>query len=151
MATQPEPLRLFDPGRLDDEPSPHETERRVADRDAPMPSRVRTRREASRSKTTPAVPADVHVGTPPDPSDIETHHRERRGPSPDNDLLREAAEAARLVTLTTDALNAAITAARAAGRSWRELGIAAGIPFQTLHRRAKLADTHPEPPGQEDP
>jgi hypothetical protein len=32
-------------------------------------------------------------------------------------------------------LEATITAARADGCSWREIGIAAGVPYQTLHRR----------------
>ena len=49
--------------------------------------------------------------------------------------LRAIGEAATMVTNADRQLAAAIQAARAAGRSWREIGIAAGVPYQTLHRR----------------
>jgi len=48
--------------------------------------------------------------------------------------LRAAADGAILVNDARQALNEAIDAARAAGHSWRTIGIATGIPYQTLHR-----------------
>jgi hypothetical protein len=69
--------------------------------------------------------------TPPTESRIETPAREC---APEN-LLRAVAEAATMVRNANRQLDAAIEAARAACLSWREIGIAAGIPYQTLHRR----------------
>ncbi len=45
------------------------------------------------------------------------------------------ADAARMVANADHQLLAAIGAARVACISWREIGTAAGIPYQTLHRR----------------
>jgi hypothetical protein len=160
VATQPEALRLFDLAGPDAiQPSQSETERHGAGRDGPTLSGGETGPEATRSATTPASVNDPHVGTLPHPSRTTTprvrprsgaHDPKDGGQRLSDDFLREAAGAARLVGLATDTLTEAITAARNAGSSWRQLGIATGIPFQTLHRRAKLAAAHPEPPGQEE-
>ncbi len=69
--------------------------------------------------------------TPPTKSRIETQDREL---APKN-LVRAVAEAATIVTNANRQFDAAIEAARVACISWREIGIAAGIPYQTLHRR----------------
>jgi hypothetical protein len=122
MATQPEALRLFDPEGLDNKPSQPGTEHSVADHDAPMLSRVRTRR-APRSETT----------SPPPYSEPPTRKLADHGDRAE--CLREASEEATLVRTATEALAAAVCAARAAGCSWREIGIATGIPHQTLHRQ----------------
>jgi hypothetical protein len=49
--------------------------------------------------------------------------------------LQLVAEEATMVMNANDRLEAAIEAARRAGVSWRQIGIAAGVPYQTLHRR----------------
>jgi hypothetical protein len=100
MAGQPEPLRLFDVGRLShcETPTPP-----VSIRDTSVPIR------------------DSHG--PQTGADDEA----------DDGVLRRAAEAARLAALARTALGQAIVDARAAGHSWRAIGIRTGIPYQTLH------------------
>jgi hypothetical protein len=56
--------------------------------------------------------------------------------SDDDGTLDRVADAARAVAESSDALDYAVAAARRAGHSWRAIGCSAGIPFQTLHRRA---------------
>ena len=79
---------------------------------------------------TPKCPSQIE--TPPPLSDIETD-----GPEAEDSAhqLRMVAEAATMVVNANDRLEAAIEAARMAGFSWRQIGIAAGVPYQTLHRR----------------
>lgn len=48
--------------------------------------------------------------------------------------LDAVAEAARLVVKAQARFAAAVSAARAAGCSWRRIGTAAGVPYQSLHR-----------------
>jgi hypothetical protein len=57
-------------------------------------------------------------------------------------LLRVIADAATMVRNADLRLDAAIQAARVAGCSWREIGIAAGVPYQTLHRRHRKEERH---------
>ena len=54
---------------------------------------------------------------------------------PADDALRAAGKAAKLVAAAHHDLDRAVEAARAAGHSWRAIGIVTGIPYQTLHRR----------------
>src|SRR2546425_537697 len=62
---------------------------------------------------------------------------------PDHELLRAAAESAKLESNARMRLDTAVETARAAGHSWRALGIATGIPHQTLHRRSRQAGSQP--------
>ena len=48
--------------------------------------------------------------------------------------LRAVAEAARLVAKAQARFVAAVHVARTAGCSWRQIGTAAGVPYQNLHR-----------------
>lgn len=54
----------------------------------------------------------------------------------DATVTRSIAAAARQLRLAQSRFGAAIDAGRRAGLSWRQIGAAAGVPFQTLHRRA---------------
>jgi hypothetical protein len=57
-----------------------------------------------------------------------------------NDPLQAVRDAAKMEAAARDRLDQAIAIARAAGHSWRALGIASGTPYQTLHRNHKGAD-----------
>jgi hypothetical protein len=105
MADRPEPLRLFDP-----DPQGDET----------RSSQPKTGAELSPSETRQV------------PSRSETRSNWQEG---QENPLHAVAEAATMVGNADRHLDAAIEAARAAGRSWREIGIASGVPYQTLHRR----------------
>jgi len=50
------------------------------------------------------------------------------------ELLHRVAEAARLVAKAQAGFVRAVTTARGAGCSWRRIGSATGLPYQTLHR-----------------
>jgi hypothetical protein len=50
-------------------------------------------------------------------------------------LLQAITDAATLVAASQGRLDVAIEAARVAGCSWREIGAAAGVAYQSLHRR----------------
>lgn len=95
---------------------------------ARVPSQGGTGRRSSRPQT-----RSSRIETTPEPrtgwrlSPTET--------SEATELLRAVAEAAKLESTARAHLDDAAAAARAAGHSWRELGIASGIPHQTLHRR----------------
>jgi hypothetical protein len=86
----------------------------------PSPSRPATRSRPSRSETRSSPPSQTETVT---------------GRDDDHDVLRAAADAATLVATSHQNLDRAIGAARAAGHSWRAIGIVTGIPYQTLHRR----------------
>jgi len=79
---------------------------------------------------TPKCPSQIE--TRPPLSEIETDEPELEDSA---HQLRVIAEEATMVVNAHDRLEAAIEAARRAGVSWREIGIAAGVPYQTLHRR----------------
>jgi hypothetical protein len=49
--------------------------------------------------------------------------------------LQAVAEAGRLVTRAQARFATAVISARRAGSSWRLIGTAAGVPYQSLHRR----------------
>ena len=120
MAGPPEPRRLFEVGaELVGLASPSET------------NKAASRNETSRL-----------------PCPNET--RDKVGPERDTDVevLHRVAEGATLLAETQRQFDAAINAARAAGHSWRTIGILAGIPYQTLHRRScrnDRANTFVEP------
>jgi helix-turn-helix, Psq domain len=86
-------------------------------------------------------PVESQVETPKRPSQIETpsplSEIETDNPEVDDSArqLQVVAEGATMVVNAHDRLEAAIEAARRAGVSWRQIGIAAGVPYQTLHRR----------------
>jgi hypothetical protein len=86
-------------------------------------------------------PVKSHVETPKCPSQIETppplSEIETEDPEVEDlaDQLRVIADEATMVVKANDRLEAAIEAARRAGVSWRQIGIAAGVPYQTLQRR----------------
>jgi hypothetical protein len=111
MADRPEPLRLFD---LDWAPPTQVSARRTAQ--TKPPSRIQTRR----------IPSVSQTEAPPVPK-----------PDTDDQVLQVLAERARLVAETRRHLDEAIDAARAAGHSWRTIGIRTGIPHQTLHQRSQ--------------
>jgi len=77
------------------------------------------------------------TATPAVPSTVETPPCSTGDASERTDLLRYVAEAARMEASAREGFDAAVEAARAAGHSWRTLGIATGIPHQTLHRRSQ--------------
>lgn len=64
--------------------------------------------------------------TPVDESHTETG---------DKDVLRKVRRAARLMVEAQTHFREAVNAARRSGCSWRRIGNAAGVPFQTLHRQ----------------
>lgn len=97
-------------------------QRRLFDLDLPQP--VKSQIE------TPKCPSQIE--TPPPLSEIETDNPEVEDAV---HQLRVVAEEVTMVMNAHDRLDAAIEAARRAGVSWRQIGIAAGIPYQTLHRR----------------
>jgi hypothetical protein len=84
------------------------------------------------------------------PSQLETRHAPSHSRTPEplrdsqtetaTDPLQAVREAATLEAAARARLANAITTARAAGHSWRTLGIASGIPHQTLHRRLRHPD-----------
>lgn len=80
----------------------------------PSPSRIETKDELS------------HLKTQQTQSQIETSAE---------DLVLAVRGAAKVVADAERRLVVAIEAARAGHCTWREIGIAAGIPYQTLHRR----------------
>lgn len=57
-----------------------------------------------------------------------------RGSKSAEKSLRRVAEAARLVAKAQAGFVRAVTTARSAGCSWRRIGSAAGLPYQSLHR-----------------
>ena len=111
MADRPEALRLF------------ALEPR-SDAQTDAPSQRETASAASRSETI-------------SPSRTETPARpaSNRKTEPDDHPLQAVSEAAKLEAAARARLADAIAAALVAGHSWRALGIASGIPHQTLHRR----------------
>jgi len=95
----------------------------------------------------PAVEQPSRTETPSRPSRPETtsgpsHPETRRGA----DRLRAVVDAATMVENADRQFEAAITAAKADGCSWREIGIAAGVPYQTLHRRYRKEERDDVPP-----
>ena len=107
MAETPEPLRLFDPGPA--------AGGEAAANAGMVASTVRTPCSVSATRTrTEAVQVP----------DIE-------------ELLRAVAERATMWAEARRLLEEAIDAARAAGHSWRTIGIHAQIPHQTLHQRSR--------------
>jgi hypothetical protein len=111
VADRPEALRLFDLEPRSDSQTDASSQRETAS----AASRSET---ISPSRTeTPAVLAS-HDETP-----TETHP------------LQSVSEAAKLEAAARARLADAVAAALVAGHSWRALGIASGIPHQTLHRR----------------
>lgn len=71
-----------------------------------------------------------HLKTPQSQSQIETAVPD----IPTENLLQAVRGAAQIVAEAECRLAVAIEAARAGHCSWREIGVAAGIPHQTLHR-----------------
>src|SRR5580698_9158766 len=55
-------------------------------------------------------------------------------PHPAEESLERVARAAVLVAEAQQRFRMAVIAARAVGCSWRRIGTAAGVPFQSLHR-----------------
>jgi len=51
--------------------------------------------------------------------------------------LHRVAEAARLIAKAPAGFVLAVTTARGAGCSWRRIGTAAGVPYQSLQRRSR--------------
>jgi hypothetical protein len=51
------------------------------------------------------------------------------------EVLRRVAESAHEVAQASGRLSRAVVKARRAGRSWRQIGEASGIPYQSLHRK----------------
>lgn len=109
-ADQPEVLRLFD---LDDEAA-----------DPRRTSQVETRRTKSPNETRR-------------PSQIATRTEIVSIGDAGAGVLQRVGEAGRMIVEAQRHFDEAIDAARAAGHSWRTIGIEAGIPFQTLHRRRR--------------
>ena len=123
MAGQPEPLRLFDiVEAIDDKASQPETVR--------CPSRKKT--PSTRSTTAP--PSSLETSSAP--SDVETADAGGVTTSVTAECLRQVGDAATMEEAAKRALVGAISAARSAGCTWRAIGIATGIPYQTLHRRS---------------
>jgi DNA-directed RNA polymerase specialized sigma24 family protein len=52
----------------------------------------------------------------------------------------ELVQAARQLTVAHARFAKAVVAARHAGYSWRDIGMIAGFPYQTLHRRFRPGD-----------
>lgn len=61
--------------------------------------------------------------------------------------LRQVAAAAEAAALARAGLAQAVAAARRAGDSWRHIGLAAGVPYQTLHRQFAAGTGVGRPPG----
>jgi hypothetical protein len=57
------------------------------------------------------------------------------GASSPEEPLQRVNEAARLVVKAQARLLRAVMTARSAGCSWRRIGTAAGVPYQSLHRK----------------
>ena len=114
MAEQPEAPRLFDlEASARRPPARAET--------VNTPSRSETVGPASRTET-PSLPAS-HDETPTQ-----------------TDPLQAVRESAKLEAAARARLAVAIATARAAGHSWRALGVASGTPYQTLHRHHGCMD-----------
>lgn len=112
MARRLEHPQLFDPSQPNLDLSPDETSTRA--------SQNETSSSSSRFETPPAL------------SRIETFGE---GISDSQGLLQAIEDAAELVAAAHAQLDVAIEAARVAGVSWRHIGTAAGVAFQSLHRR----------------
>jgi hypothetical protein len=108
MAGQPEPLRLFDVDGDADPRLSHDETTAVSIRDTNVPIRDTVLVDGS---TRPPHGADGL-------------------------MLQRVARAAAGVVIAGHVLNEAIAAARSDGCSWRAIGAATGLPYQTLHRRA---------------
>ena len=95
---------------------------RLFDPRLPLPNRsgIETAQRLSEIETTPSL------------SEIET---DSPGAGDRDDELHLIAQTAILVVSANRRLDAAIEAARLAGCTWRQIGTAAGVPYQTLHRR----------------
>jgi hypothetical protein len=61
-------------------------------------------------------------------------HVETGCPRRSDDALRAVARDAKLLTEAQRRLDCAVEAARADGCSWRRIGTASGVRFQTFHR-----------------
>lgn len=68
---------------------------------------------------------------------IRTPSGDLSNPLHESQALRDTFAAAILVEEARRALSDAIAAARSAGYSWRAIGAASGIPYQTLHRNRR--------------
>ncbi len=76
------------------------------------------------------------------------------GSSPDNGTLdalktslQQVAAAAESAARARARLAQAVAAARQTGASWRHIGLAAGVPYQTLHRQAATRTGVRRPPS----
>jgi hypothetical protein len=116
MAGRAEPLRLFD----------------LADESGAL---------ASRGETT-ASPSINGKRSEASPNETPTPAVQLRGTGVE--ALGRIAEAATLVCDAQRELDEAIEIARALGHTWRTIGVASGIPFQTLHRRHRHQAGHQE-------
>ncbi len=112
MAGRLEHLQLFDPSQPNRDLSPDETSTRASQYETSSPS--------SRFETPPAL------------SRIETSSAEV---TDSQRLIQAIEDASELVAAAHAQLDVAIEAARVAGVSWRHIGTAAGVAFQSLHRR----------------
>jgi hypothetical protein len=112
VAGRLEHLQLFDPSQPNLDLSHYETSTR-------------------RSQYEPSSPSS-RFETPPPLSRTETCEAELLDPP---GLLQAIADAAASVAAARRQLDAAIEAARIAGVSWRQIGAAAGVAYQSLHRR----------------
>jgi len=52
-----------------------------------------------------------------------------------HELLHTIADSSTMMKKAREQFDAAVEAARVAGLSWRQIGIAASVPYQTLHRQ----------------
>jgi hypothetical protein len=113
VAEQPEAPRLFD------------VESWVGE----SPSHRETVSAPSRSETEPPT-------APTETSSLPVSHDET---PTETDPLQTVHEAAKLEAAARARLADAVATARAAGHSWRALGVASGTPHQTLHRHHRCA------------
>lgn len=72
----------------------------------------------------------------------QTNRPEAGGGQSTDKSLERVAEAAKLVTKAHEQFVSAVIAARSMGFSWRRIGVAAGLPHQSLHRRLAGAGAH---------
>lgn len=125
MAGRPKPPRLFDLGEgKDDNPSHAETVRRPYPNMTPSTAPL-TETSARRSNR------EMGPG-----SYVETADAGAVKALVTVECLRQASDAATMEEAAKRSLAGAIVAARSAGCTWRAIGIATGIPYQTLHRRS---------------
>jgi hypothetical protein len=135
VADRPEALRLFELPGPGDIPEPgHERPSRA---ETTAPSRHGT---AERSRAAIAAPTR-HEPTAPSrdetrayASRCETREQASQAADQGSEPLSLVTEAARTLRTAHSHLLEAIATARAAGHSWRELGAASGVPYQSLHR-----------------